>query len=266
MAHFSLPRIVVSIAHLFFAHNKARGLFSYVACLTLACCILVLGACSEQAPSPEERYWRAVHVLRSFGGPAAAEEENIASRIIYSDETESLLHHRDTIFVLGRIADDLALSGTVNPKAPLYEAYARLALGQRQKAVALLMAYVVEKPYRCEHYALLCENLHALEDYASLLLICYEWRERDKACRDERSRLSFAALFNLGRFEEALHYIRGQAECLGWRAAVYEARTQSALGNTEGANDLVREAMRSHPAEASQIRRFWDILRVKDKI
>lgn len=209
---------------------------------------------------------RAVYVLRSFGGPAAGEEEIIPGRVAFSDETESLLHHRDKIFVLGQIADDLALSRKVSPKAALYEAYARLALGQRQEAVSLLMAYVVESPYLPDYYALLCENLHTVGDYASLLLICYEWRERDASCREERASLTFVALYNLGRVEEALRFVKSQQACLGWRATVYEARAKSALGRDDEAERLVQAAIQKAPDEANQIRRFWTIVRGKEKL
>lgn len=234
--------------------------------LFCGCCLLLLAACADAVSSPEDRYLRAVHVLRSFGGPAAAEDENIPARIAYSDESNSLLHHRDKSYVLGRIAADLALSRQVNPRAALYEACALLALGRRQEAVTLLAAYVVENEYRPDHYLLLCQNLYLLEDWPTLLLICYEWRERDPQCREERCRLTIAALFNLGRFAEAGRYAAGQEQCLGWQAAVYRARCLSATDDEAGARVLIRDAVRDFPGQASQVRRLWGVLEAREKL
>lgn len=262
MPQSPLPLPERSITDLRRSDNKGRVL----PWLFLLCGLALLAACSGGKASPEDRYLRAVHVLRSFGGPAAAEDENIPARIIYSDETNSLLHHRDKIFVLGHIAGDLAASRQISPRAALYEAYALLALGRRQEAATLLAAYVVENEYRLDHYALLCQNLYALGDWPTLLLICYEWRERDPQCSEERCRLTVAALFNLGRFAEAGRYIGEQKSCLGWQAVVYQARCLSAMNDEAGAQALVKAAERDFPVQSSQVRRLWGMLGAREKL
>ena len=215
---------------------------------------------------PDDSYYRAVYVLQRLGGPAAFEQENVPARVRYLDATESLLHHPDTIQVLRRVAADLAAVGRSRPKAPLFEAHARLALGEREYAAALLTRYVVENEYKARHYALLCENLYALGDYISLLLISREWAARDSSCREDRAYYLWAALHNLGRYADAARSVQGQEDCLGWRAGVYEAKSLLAAGHINQAESLVILTVQRFPGHALQIRRLWEQLRVQDTV
>lgn len=207
-----------------------------------------------------ERYYRAVYVLQSLGGPAASEDEAIPGRVPYTDAAESLLHHPDKIFVLRHVADELAEARRQAPKAPLFEAYARIRLGEREEAARLLTAYVVDNEYSAEHYALLARLLRDLEDYASLLIICLEWRERDPSCRFERIHLTWTALYSLQRYTQAEGYIASEGNCLGWRAQVYTARTALALGEQERSDGLLESALQQHAEKATRIRRLWERL------
>jgi hypothetical protein len=215
---------------------------------------------------PEDSYFRAVYVLQRLGGPAALEQEDIPARVPFQDATESLLHHPDTIQVLRRVAADLAEIGRSRPKAPLFEAYARLALGERDRAAALLTRYVVENEYKAHYYALLSENLYALADYTSLLLICREWAERDSSCLENRGYYLWAALHNLGRYADAARSVAGQSHCLGWRAGVYEAKSLLAQGHKEQAESLIARTEQRFPGELLQIRRLWVQLRDRDTV
>lgn len=208
----------------------------------------------------EERYYRAVYVLRRLSPAAAAEPEDIPAGIRYQDASESLLHHPDRIFVLRHVAGELAALGGTRPKAVLYEAYARLALGQKEAAVPLLSRYVVENPYAAGHYALLCDTLYMIEDYIGLLLICREWRERDPACNAERAEKTFAALYNLERRREAGAFARAE-DCLGWRGEVYDAKCLLAEGDEEGARRALEAAVQRRPEDAPHIRRLWELVR-----
>lgn len=218
------------------------------------------------APMPLESYYRAVYVLQHLGGPAAEELEDIPAGVRYLDETESLLHHPDTIQVLQRVADDLAEARRSRPKAPLFEAYARLSLGERERAVSLLTRYVVENEYQARSYALLCENLYALSDYTSLLLICREWAERDATCLENRAYYLWAAMHNLGRYADAARGVAGQGRCLGWRADIYEAKSLAASGHRGQAENLVSGTLARFPEEARQIRRLWEQLRDRESV
>ena len=222
------------------------------------------GANSRQ--SPEERYYQAVYLLRSFGGHASMEKETIPRRIPYLDTSEALLHHPDRILVLHRLADDLATLRQQNPKAVFYEACARLALGQRKAAADLLARYVIDNDYNENHYSLLSGTLYELGDYPSLLLICREWQERDPDCREERLRLAWAALHNLGRYDRAQNYMRADGACLGWRAAVYEAKPALSMEGTFAAEIVLERALKKYPENAPQIRRLWDILKEKNRV
>lgn len=234
------------------------------------CCIMLLAAGAfflghNSRPDDDGgeplRYFRAVYLLRSMGGPAAAEKENVPSRVVFDDETESLLHHPDKIQVLQRIADDLAASGTDRARARLYEAYARLGLGDKQTAAALLMGHVVDSDYNAEHYALLCRTLHDIEDYVTLLIICREWEERDPSCREDRIRYTYAALFNLGRYGDAETCMLESRRCLGWQSGVYAARAAFAGGEEGRAETILEHAAREYSADRERMYRLWDRLR-----
>ncbi len=216
--------------------------------------------------SPLDRYYRAVYILQSFGGPAAAEEECIPRGIARADETENLLHHSDRIFVLRHVADELAALQTEKPRAVFYEACARLALGERDSAVNLLTRYVIEQDYASSHYSLLSGILYELGDYRSLLLICREWQERDPSCREDRIRLAWTALYNLGRYPQARRYMREEGACLGWRADVYDAKTALAMGYKQEAVQTLETSAQRFSGNATQIWRLWNLLKDKNRV
>jgi hypothetical protein len=245
----------------------------FLACLGLALAILSLagGGAFYLARCPSEsaaatRYYRAVYVLQSLGGPAAAEPENIPGPTSYADETESLLHHPDKIMVLRGVAEALSNAGQNFPKAPLFEAYARLALGERDRAASLLMRYVAENDYSPGHYALLCECLYGLFDYTSLLLICREWEERDSTCRNDRSRYLWAALYNLGRYADAEDFMRTKFACLEWQAGVYAAKAALGAGSHGEAENWLTRSLELFPGRSLSIRRLWDQIKDKEKV
>lgn len=209
---------------------------------------------------------RAVHVLKSLGGPAATEQEAIPASVIYDDYTESLLHHTDKIMVLGLVAEDLAVCGRDYPKAALFEAYARLGLGEKETAARLLMRYVAMNPCNSEQYALLCRILYETEDATSLLLISREWAERDPGCRQERAKYIFIALFALGRFDDAEKVMREAETCMGWQAAPYAARAILAGGGERQAEILLDEGEKRYPDHADDIRRLWRRLQSRQQI
>ncbi len=113
--------------------------------------LLCLQSLAQAAPALSakmERYYRAVCLLQEMGGPARSEAVPIPRRVASCDATESLRHHPDKIFVLQTLADDLHSLGSSPPDAPLFEAYARLDLGERAKAADLLYSYVSTAPYQ----------------------------------------------------------------------------------------------------------------------
>lgn len=237
------------------------------------CALLIVGgglsfimAYSQGEAVPKERYYRAVFVLQSLGGPAAEEREDIPGQVPYADATESLLHHPDKIFVLNRVAEELSLVHQETPKAALFEAYARLGLGDRREAVRLLTSYVVDADYDPRHYALLSQILYELGDSSSLLLICREWHERDASCRPDRLRFTWAALYNLERYSQAAAYMSTEGKCLGWPAQVYAAKSVLASGEEHEAGLLLETALKRHAQDSTQILRLWNQLKGKDRV
>ncbi|MDL2316168.1 hypothetical protein LJC59_03705 [Desulfovibrio sp. OttesenSCG-928-A18] len=251
------------------SQSSVRYFFAVLFLLLLVCAAsLAAWRVYSGAPAKKEealdRYLRAVYVLQSLGGPAAAEREDIPARIRGSDAAESLLHHPDKIFILQHIADELAQTGDLTPRAALFEAYARLALGERQRAVALLTRYVMEDDYESSHYEILAANLYELRDYSSLYLICREWAERDAACRENRTRYTWTSLYNLKRFGQSLEYMQKQAPCLGWQARIYAAKSALASGDARSAEEMLLETLERFPADATLIQRMWEQLRDRE--
>lgn len=240
-------------------------LFFALACLT-AGGLCLLTRYSSGGKIPGERYYRAVHVLQKIDANARTVEESIPVRVTYHDDTEALLHHPDKILILHHLADELAAMRRERPKARFYEACARLALGERKKAVTLLSGYVIENDYKASHYDMLCEALYELEDYRSLLLICLEWQERDPACQENRLRFTWAAQFNLGRYAAARRVMQGEGPCLGWRAAVFDAKTALAENGEAEAKLLLEQALARFPDYQMQIMRLWNILKPLGKV
>ena len=221
---------------------------------------------SIDAAVPHERYYQAVFVLQHLGGPAAREREDIPRRVTRADATESLLHHPDKIFVLGRVADSLAEARGDMPKAALFEAYARLALGDRRTAARLLADYVVESNYDAGHYALLSGILDELGDYPSLLMICSEWHGRDPTCREDRIRFTWAALHNLERYAEAARHMLVKGACLGWQARVYAAKSVLASGEEREAALAIDAALKEYAKDADRIQRLWNHIKDKNRV
>jgi tetratricopeptide (TPR) repeat protein len=211
--------------------------------------------------SPEDRFLRAVYLLQRLGGPAAEERVDIPRRIRVSDATESLAHHPDTIFVLRSLADDLAaLASGGMDQALLFEAYARIGLGESEAAGKLLARYVAERPYEERHYARLCSLLEETGDYQSLLLISTEWRDRDPVCRENRLIFTWLALCRTGRLPEAGQLLERWGACLGWRRYLYAARTSLAAGRTGEADRLRNMAKDSREASPEAVEALWQRL------
>ncbi len=212
---------------------------------------------------PHARYYRAVYVLQRMDPSAALEPANIPAQVIRTDDTESLLHHPDKLFVLRELAADLSSFAGVMPDAPLFEAYARRALGEPREAAGLLSRYVFETPYQARHYELLCEMLLESADYASLLLICGEWRERDPVCLPRRAVYAWAARYGLGRYAEAAQAIQNAISCIGWEGKVYAARALAADGREDAAKALLGEVRRDFPDQQEAALRLWSRLELQ---
>ena len=221
---------------------------------------VVMGAAVKLTPE-KERYYRAVYVLQSFGGPAAEEQVEIPAKVRRSDEAESLRFHPDRSLVLRELAGDLDEVATDIPEARLFGAYARLSLGDRRRAADLLSRYVSDAPYAARHYEILCRTLQSLGDTTALYLICREWQERDPSCRPERLLVTWKTLLAMGRFAEARAIVTNDATCLGLDGPLYAARAAEAAGDHKGAEDLVEAACRQTPAEEARIRASWQRLR-----
>jgi tetratricopeptide (TPR) repeat protein len=247
--------------------NGVRVTRFFAVSLCAAVLVVAFAACSDSGRTTDDRYYRAVYVLQSLGGPAAAEPEDIPPRIAYADETESLLHHQDIAFVLRQLADEFSALAPDYAKAQLYEAFARLALGEYRKAAELLSGYVVERPYQPEHYAILAYTLYSLEDYTTLLIICREWAERAPGCRVDRARHIFAALYNQKRFDEAMRSVdASEGRCLGWEGPVYAAKAEIALGDEASARAILDRGYARYPENAGMMRRLWDIIRERPRL
>ena len=204
-----------------------------------------------------ETFLRSVYVLRSFSSHARQESLAIPRRVVTADATESLLRHHDSKLVLRQIAGDFATIGNRHEDAALYEAYARLELGQNKEAAALLESYVGTAPFEARRYALLCKTLRGLDDWLTMYIMAKEWAERSSACRAEQVEAEWQALYGLGRFAEAAALAGKQAPCLGWPAGVYEASAINAMGKNREAAALIARAIDSFQGKETEIIRLW---------
>ena len=245
-----------------------------VSLLCFACLVLFLFAGSPDestagvAPDSfeHERFFRAAFILKSLDSNARNHALVIPARAIQTDATESLLHHPDRIFVLRTLASELAAVQRAVPQTILYEAFARLALGEKQLGAELLARYVGETEYDAAQYRLLCRTLSEVKDYSTLHIICREWTERadrtgpQKGDAAERASLGWEAMHGLGRYAEARHYVLKEKKHLGWRAYVFAAQSTLAQGDEAGARQLITEAISAHKNYETEILRLWENL------
>lgn len=231
------------------ANRRKKSWFSKVCLLAgLACAALAVlaavylrGEASRRVDPVALEYYRSVLVLQTMVPRAAEEKEEIPPQMRHHDSTESLLHHSDDIFRLRAIASSLREVGSAYPRARLFEAYARLGLGEKDTAAALLSAYVAESPYEPRQYGLLCELLQESGDAAALYLITQEWLDHDSSCREDRLLYTWVALSRMGRHRDAALLMEGGRSCMGWRAALYSARSLLALGDEKGGEEIIRK-------------------------
>ncbi len=215
-------------------------------------------ALGAQKISPQmEAYYRAVYILQKMGGPAATEPVIVPRQIARLDSTENLLHHPDKIFVLTSIVKDLQKLGPSLSDAQLFEAYAHLALGERQQAADALSAYVASAQYQERHYVLLTTLWHDLGDYTSQYLMSLEWGQRDPACNEKQIFSTWNALCNLSRYSDAKNLMLRSSSCLGWASQVYAAKAASALNDEAGAKKLLKEATHMPSASPTEVDALW---------
>lgn len=212
---------------------------------------------TQAAQKEKEAYLRAVYILRALDENARQETITIPRRVIVADETESLLRHPDSVFVLKKVRADFSLLKNKQPEALLYESYACFALGLEHEGAELLTSYVAIAPYNAHHYTVLSRALKDLRDYTSLYIIAREWAERDAACQKERIVAEWHGLFGLGRYSDAAKVASGHHDCLGWAAGIYEAAAEQAMGNHGGAAALVNKTIAAHPQREIEITRLW---------
>lgn len=228
------------------------------------CWLIMFGLCAlpvQDLAAKEAditRYYQAVAVLQSINKGAALESEEIPRGIYRLDETESLIHHADEQFVYQVVADELVQLQSVSPKVKLFEAHARLALGQKETATKLLMDYVAESEVADDrHYGMIVENLSDLKDWISLYIICLEWEEKKDICMENRALFEWEALTKLGRHEAALRSLARSEDCLGWKFPVYEAMSLYKQGKKQYAQTALRNAQKKYPDQAGQITNLW---------
>ena len=215
----------------------------------------------DRGESPEDRFLRAVYLLQRLGGPATEEAVAVPQRIRATDAAESLAHHPDAVFVLRTLAGDLAdLAAQGLDQAVLFEAYARIGLGEPEAAGKLLARYVAESPYEERHYARLCSLLEETDDYRTMLLIATEWRDRDPVCRENRLIFTWLALCRTGRLPEAERLLDREGACLAWRRYLYAARTALAAGRVEESRRLRTLARHTAQTRPEDIEALWQRL------
>lgn len=211
-----------------------------------------------QGSADLNRYYRAVAVLQSLDKGARQEKEVIPQEIYSQDETESLIHHPDELYVYKVVAAELAGLDQEIPRAKLFEAYARLALGQTLQGAQLLMDYVADaEEGEDRHYLLIVENLATLEDWTSVYIICLEWEEKRSECSQVRALYEWKALTELKRHETALHSLSRSESCLDWKFPVYEAMSTYSLGQKKQAKQILVESKKKFPERTRQIANLW---------
>ena len=221
--------------------------------------LLPLGMGDEAQGSADlNRYYRAVAVLQSLDKGAAKEKEVIPQEVYSQDETESLIHHPDELYVYKVVAAELASLDKDIPRAKLFEAYARLGLGQTLQGAQLLMDYVAEaEESEDRHYLLIVENLAALEDWTAVYIICLEWEEKKSDCLQVRALYEWKALTELKRHETALLALARNENCLGWKFPVYEAMSTYSTGQKKNAKKILTESKKKFPEHTRQIANLW---------
>lgn len=213
---------------------------------------------AAQSEADLNRYYRAVAVLQTINEDAKQEKEEIPRAVFTQDETESLIHHADELYVYKVVADELSGLEQHIPRARLFGAYARLALGQRLEGTRLLMDYVTDiEEVVDRHYVMIVENLAALEDWTSVYIICLEWEEKKSQCSQIRTLYAWKALTELKRHEAALQMLARNETCLGWKLPVYEAISTYSLGKAAQARQVLADGKKKYPQETGQIANLW---------
>ena len=280
---FALSRMATLAAKEFSHHtmNNSRVFRAGLLCLVCMLTFLLTGVPGGSSPGGEpdsfehERFYRAAFILKFLDENSRKDPLVIPSRIAHADATESLLHHPDRIFVLRTLSSELASVRRAVPKAPLYEAFARLALGEKQKGAELLILYVGGTGFDAAQYRLLCRTLSEMKDYPTLHIICREWAERAKreaaetGGDAERAKFGWEAMHGLGRYAEARFFVLQEKASLGWRASVFAAQSALAQGDETEARQIIAEAIAAYRQSEAEILRQWEtvsssVLRLRD--
>lgn len=234
-----------------------KAIYSLSLCLIGLICFPACALCAQD-PAELTRYYRAVAVLQRIDKLAKLENELIPSSIYDQDETESLIHHPDTLYVYQVVADELAQLEDHFPKAKLFGAYARLALGETLQGVELLLDYVGETSDTSNwHYGLIAEKLAGLEDWTSLYIICLEWEEKNNECVQSRATYEWQALMQMGRHEAALLALAKNENCLDWKFPVFTAMSTYSLGQHQQAKKILLDGKKKYPQYAQQMLNLW---------
>lgn len=236
---------------------------------TIFCVFLGLApagaAWGAQKLSPaEQRFYRAVYVLQSLGGPAAGEKITIPGTVRLSDATESLVNHPDKTFALRQATEELNALSLAMPEALLYAAYGNLILNEQQKAVDQLRRYTDQAGYRAAPYELLCGALYSMRDYAALEKVLEEWEKKEPQCLEAKLLFTFSLLYHQGKYAEAGQYLARMQPCGSWKAQVFAAMATRAMGHSRQAESEIENIRKAYPREDRNIELFWERLKARE--
>lgn len=245
-----------------------RPLFS-ILCFTVV--LLLLFSClpwyTFAKPSKNTRFtkeeiafYSAVCAVQAHVPDAAKEKMDIPAKIRRADETETLCSHPDTFFVLQHAAETLSSLRGFNPKARLFEAYARLNTGDIGNAKEVLSDYLADAPYNRAHYSILSQLLSKTQDFLSLYIIALEWEEKDASCDEERLKYLWESLFHLGRYSKASEEMEKRKACAPWMAAILAARSDMETGGVLAAEAAVAQVLDAYPNKKNEIAVLWSKL------
>lgn len=240
------------------------SLARYAACAAM---LLLLAPPHADAAAREKmslRFLRGVHVLREISPGDHWPAVTVPRQARTHDTTSALLAHRDRAFVLESISRDLADAAKTGkyPEASYYAARAFALRGKNAEAAKAMKAYLAKAPFREGDYLFLVKCLYASADYKASLAAVRQWQSRDDnadACSEDRLTYAWGCLQAQGFYREAMEEVLSDP-CASWQGQLFFAKSTSALGDEDGAQQRVDALAEAFPDKRHDIQILWNRL------